>query len=70
MDNPSRFSRPDVINLILILVVAAFLAMHTWKSQANHTLIANQEAAHISAISAQLKALKTQIQDLKAKNGQ
>ena len=69
MDNPSSFSRPDVINLFLILVLGAALAVHVWKSQDNIELIAKQEATHISTISDQLKAIKTQLQELKAKSG-
>jgi hypothetical protein len=69
MDNPSSFSRADVINLFLILVLGAFLALHVWKSQDNHELIAKQEAAHISAVSAQIKSLQAQIKELKTKSG-
>lgn len=68
MENPSGFTRPDLINLVLILLIGLFLAVHTWKSQANTTIIANQEAAHISTVSGQLKALKAQVQELKDKS--
>jgi hypothetical protein len=69
MENSTKFTRPDVINLVLIVLLGIMQAIHVVKSQGNHELIAKQEAQHVSAISAELKALKTQIQELKAKNG-
>ena len=69
MENSSKFTRPDVINLVLIVLLGIMQAIHAVKSQGNHELIAKQEAQHVSAISAELKALKTQVQELKAKSG-
>jgi hypothetical protein len=69
MENSSRFTRPDVINLVLIVFLAAIMTIHITASMNNHTLIASQEAKHISIVSTQLKALQSEVQQLKAKSG-
>jgi hypothetical protein len=68
MENSSRFTRPDVINLVLIVLLAAIMTIHITASMNNHTLIASQEAKHISMVSTQLKALQNEVQQLKAKS--
>jgi hypothetical protein len=69
MENSSRFTRPDLINLVLIVFVTAIMAIHITASMNYHTLIASEEAKHISVVSGQLKALQTEVQQLRAKSG-
>jgi len=69
METPSSYTRPDVINLLLIVLLGVTLAIHVAISQSNHSLVASQEAQHVSKISTELKALQAEVQAMKTKPG-
>jgi hypothetical protein len=68
MDRPLSFSKPDLLNLGLLVLMAIFLALHVAKSSSNEHFIADQEADHISKLVEEVKQLKVQVAQLKVKN--
>jgi len=69
MENSSSYTRPDIINLVLIVLLGVMLAIHVGVSQGNHTLVAKQEVQHVSTISSEIRALQAEVKELKSKSG-